>query len=152
MHPADGEDDLRAAFDRELRHLPMPRAPQTLLPRVMASVQEWARRPWYTREWLTWPLGWQIVSVAALALLVAGGAMLLPDVRATATSVSSMVSTPAGILALAQRAALGVHMTVVLGRALLEPVVPYLFAVVLMMCLACAAFGTALSRVVLARR
>ena len=43
--------------DRELRQLPSPRAPHTLLPRVLAAVEQWTRRPWYARAWFTWPLG-----------------------------------------------------------------------------------------------
>ena len=58
--------DLEPRVDRELRRLPAPRAPHTLLPRVMAAAEAWAERPWYTRAWVTWPLAWQVVSVAAL--------------------------------------------------------------------------------------
>ena len=74
MHPVD----LETLVGGELRRLPMPRAPQTLLPRVLAAVQAWAQRPWYERAWFTWPVGLQIASIAALILIVGGGAMLLP--------------------------------------------------------------------------
>src|SRR6185436_18949429 len=65
-------DDLERRVHEELRRLPAPLAPSTLLPRVLAAVDAWARRPWYERAWFTWPLGWQIVSAAALALAVYG--------------------------------------------------------------------------------
>ena len=149
MHPAD----LETLVDRELRQLPVLRAPHTLLPRVLAAVQQWSRRPWYARAWLTWPLGWQVVSMAALILLVVGSVMLLPSARAAAGGAASPVaarvmSDVAGIL---QRAELTVNAVRVLWRALVEPLVAYAFALVALMCLACAAFGTALNRVVFER-
>ena len=64
------EDDLERVAQRALERLPAPRAPHTLLPRVMAAVQQWTRRPWYARAWVTWPLGWQALSTAALVLLL----------------------------------------------------------------------------------
>ena len=57
-------DDLERLAHHELHRLPAPRAPRTLLPRVMAAVEAWANRPWYTRAWFTWPLGWQVASLA----------------------------------------------------------------------------------------
>ena len=62
--------DLETRIDRTLRRFPAPRAPQTLLPRVLAAVQEWSQRPWYSRAWFTWPIGGQIVSAAALILVL----------------------------------------------------------------------------------
>ena len=47
MNPAD----LETLVDCKLKALPTPRAPHTLLPRVLAAVQEWTLRPWYTRAW-----------------------------------------------------------------------------------------------------
>ena len=41
---------------RELRRLPPPHAPATLLPRVITAVHAWSERRWYARAWLTWPL------------------------------------------------------------------------------------------------
>ena len=63
MDPAD----LETFVDGELRRLPLPRAPQTLLPRVLAAVEQWRERPWYARAWFTWPLAWQSGRSAALA-------------------------------------------------------------------------------------
>ena len=45
-------DELASLIDRELRDLPGPRAPRSLLPRVLEAVAE-ARRPWYARAWRT---------------------------------------------------------------------------------------------------
>ena len=57
-------DDLERRVHDELRRLPAPLAPGTLLPRVLAAVDAWARRPWYARAWFTWPIGLRVASVA----------------------------------------------------------------------------------------
>lgn len=61
--------ELDRRLDRELRELPGPRAPRTLLPRVLAVT---VNRPLGAAAtgWFTWPRAWQAASVAALALLV----------------------------------------------------------------------------------
>jgi hypothetical protein len=97
---------------------------------VLAAVDAWARRPWYTRAWFTWPLGWQIASIVGLALVAAGVWMLPP------APPSVVVTTNAGR---------------VLWRTMVEPFLAYAFAVVVLMCLACAAFGAALSYVFVER-
>ena len=122
--------DLEQKVDRELRRLPMPRAPHTLLPRVLAAVEAWVNRPWYTRAWFTWPVGWQVASIALLALVVAGVWMLPP------APPSVVVTTNAGR---------------VLWRTMVEPFLVYAFGIVVIMCLACAAFGAALSYVFVER-
>jgi len=124
MNPAD----LQRLAHRELRQLPMPRAPHTLLPRIMLAVQEWSSRPWYSRAWFTWPAALKVASAAVLLLLIAGSALLWPRIETTLTPV--------------------VLPAVVLWRAVLEPLVGYAFVFVMVMCLACAAFGTALNQVV----
>lgn len=122
--------DLEQKVGRELRRLPMPRAPHTLLPRVLAAVEAWVNRPWYTRAWFTWPVGWQVASVALLALVIAGVWMLPP------APPSVVVTTNAGR---------------VLWRTMVEPFLVYAFGIVVIMCLACAAFGAALSYVFVER-
>jgi hypothetical protein len=123
-------DDLERRVHDELRRLPAPLAPGTLLPRVLAAVEAWANRPWYARAWFTWPLGWQIASVAALALAVYG-TWNLPPVPA-----SVVATTNAGG---------------VIWRTLFEPLLGYVVGLVVLMCLACAAFGAALNYLFLER-
>jgi hypothetical protein len=122
--------ELEQKIDRELRRLPAPRAPHTLLPRVLAAVEAWVNRPWYTRAWFTWPVGWQVASVALLALAVAGVWMLPP------APASVVGTTNAGR---------------VLWRTIVEPFLAYAFVIVVIMCVACAAFGAALSYVFVER-
>jgi len=146
-------DDLDRLVDRELRELPTPRAPRTLLPRVLAGVEHLTRRPWYARAWLMWPLGWQIVSLVALATIVAGGAVLMPSARvaagdATSKLASGLIGQVAATVNLLDAT---MNAARVLWRALLEPLAAYALALVVLMCLACAVFGTALSRVAFGR-
>jgi len=123
-------DDLERRVHAELRRLPAPLAPGTLLPRVLAAVDAWARRPWYERAWFTWPLAWQIVSVAALALAVYGTWNLPP--------------MPASVVATTNAGG-------VIWRTLFEPLLGYVVGLVVLMCLACALFGAALNYLFLER-
>src|SRR3954467_4135575 len=81
-------NELESRVDRDLRRLPLPQAPRTLLPRVLAAVDAWSRRPWYTRAWFTWPLGWQIASIVAAAAL-AYRAWALPRAPPAVTMTTS---------------------------------------------------------------
>jgi hypothetical protein len=145
------EEALERLADRELRRLPLPRAPQTLLPRVMAAVEAWAARPWYSRAWFTWPAGWQAVSVAALALVVAGGVLFAPRVEAAASNAFAAVQMFAGGVTDVAPVETTAHSARILWRTLLEPLATYALVVVVLMVLACAIFGTALNHVVIER-
>lgn len=123
-------DDLETLVDRALRRLPMPRAPETLLPRVLAAVDAWARRPWYTRAWFSWPLGWRAASVALVALFA-----------------FSLWNLPLPPVPTAVVAAAGA--TRVTWDLLVAPALPYVFGVVVLMGLACVAAGLALNYVLL---
>ena len=144
MDPAD----LERLIDRELRKLPAPRAPRTLLPRVMAAVQDAIDRPWYSRAWLTWPIGWQVASVAMLLGLVAGSAMLIPTVQDAASALTLVSDVRGDVADRARDVEVATTAVRVLWRSLLAPVVPYAFGLVSLMCVACAVFGTALNHLV----
>jgi hypothetical protein len=149
MHPVD----LETLVDRELQRLPLPRAPHTLLPRVMAAVQAWAGRPWYERAWFTWPLGWQLASIAVLVLILGAGAVLLPRTAGAAGAVASAVTgrVMADVAPAAQRAEVTANAVRVIWRALVEPLAVYASMLVVLMGLVCAAFGAALGRVAFER-
>src|SRR5687768_17867987 len=123
MDPAD----LEHLLDRELRKLPPPRAPRTLLPRVMAAVHQSIHRPWYSRAWLTWPIGWQVASVCLLFGAVAGGALLLPTVQAAANAFTFVADVRGNVADTARDVEVATTAVRVLWRALLAPVVPYAF-------------------------
>jgi hypothetical protein len=149
MNPAD----LERFAARELERLRPPRAPHTLLPRVMASIQAWSSRPWYERAWFKWPLPAQVVSIAVLTLLVAGAIRLLPHVEAGADRAASMLAadvlgSASGMAASTASAAAAAR---VVWRATIQPLAPYAFALVVLMCLACGLFGAALNHLAFGR-
>jgi hypothetical protein len=144
MDPAE----LERLIGRELRALPAPRAPHTLLPRVMGAVDVMAQRPWYARAWFTWPVAWQIATVSLAIVALTGVVMLLPDVTAAARETPVVADVSGEVSAVAQRLDTIATTSRVLWRALLAPVVPYAFGLVLLMCLACALFGTVLNHLV----
>jgi len=123
-------DDLERRVHDELRRLPAPLAPGTLLPRVLAAVDAWARRPWYARAWFTWPIGLRVASVAALVAAAYGMWNLpaLPEPVLATTSAGSVI-----------------------WRTLIEPLLGYVVGLVVLMCLACALFGAALNYLFLER-
>ena len=141
--------DLETRIDRTLRRFPTPRAPHTLLPRVLAAVQEWSQRPWYSRAWFTWPIGGQIVSAAALILVVVGAAFLTMSAQAAIDQTAARLWS--GVMPVALRAEAMFNAARVVWYAVVEPLAVYAFAVVAVMLLACVAFGTALSHVALGR-
>jgi len=146
---------LEAAVDRELKALPNLRAPQTLLPRVMAVIEQRAGLPWYRRAWQTWPLPLQAVSMLVLLVAFAGlclGSWQLVHAPAVASATSeasgwfrtlsrslSTLGVLANALVLAVRSLgplvlLGIMMALLLGYA------------------ACVGFGTLYVRLAFARR
>jgi hypothetical protein len=141
--------DLETRIDRALRRLPAPRAPQTLLPRVLAAVQEWSQRPWYARAWFTWPIGGQIVSAAALILVVVGGALLTASAQTVVDQAATRLLS--GVMPVAHRAEAMLNAARVVWHAVIAPLAVYAGAVVVLMWLACVAFATALGHVAFGR-
>ena len=145
--------ELERFVHRHLHALPAPSAPSTLLPRVMAATGAWSARPWYAREWFTWPLGWQVGSLALLALTAAAavvvGSIVQPLIlQATASLVPSMTINVPRIASGVQTAA---TTTRVIWQVLVQPFLPYVFAVIVLMCLALATVVLALDRLVFGR-
>ena len=70
--------DLEQLLGRELKALPQPRAPRTLLPRVIAATVDRAGDTRAATGWSTWSRGRQLGSIAALMVLIAGGWLLMP--------------------------------------------------------------------------
>jgi hypothetical protein len=130
MDPAD-PIDLERLLDRELRGLPAPRAPHTLLPRVIAAASLNQTPAMPATGWSTWSPAWQASSVAVLLLVVATLSWLFsaPPARVVETT------RRAGELAAVMR---------VFWDVLLQPVATYIFVLGLSLALACAAAWAAL--------
>jgi hypothetical protein len=145
--------ELERFVSRHFRALPMPRAPRTLLPRVLAAARAWSERPWYAREWLSWPLIWQLGSVALLLLTVVGGTVAVPAVQSFIAAAASSIGSSIQIDL--PRLTGGVDVSAnalrVIWHALVQPFLPYAFVVVVLMCGACATVVFVLNRVVFGR-
>jgi hypothetical protein len=141
--------DLERLTDRALRSLPVPRAPRSLLPRVLAAVAAEASRPWYARAWLSWPLHWQLVSGLATLFVIVAATLTGPAVTATMIEFATRASLP-----VSSYFAGAVHSVEAMLDAsrivwrVVEPVARYLALLLLIMSAACVAFGTALDRVI----
>ena len=130
MDPADPVQ-LEQLLDRELRELPAPRAPHTLLPRVMAAAARHQVELPSATGWSTWSAGWQAASVAILLLFVATGSWLF---AAPPAPVVETTRTAGEVAALMR----------VFWDVLLQPVATYIFVLGLSLALACAAAWAAL--------
>src|SRR5262245_60737675 len=137
--------ELERIADRALRALPLPRAPRSFAPRVMAAVRASVKRP---RTWFAWPFEWQAASVAGLLLLVAALVVLVPTVLAAAGPLFTTLGGARAARAadLAARASVMTTTAGVMWRVFVQPIVGYLFAIVVVMSAGCAAFGALLGR------
>ena len=149
MDPRETEDVVH----RALKALPPPRAPRTLLPRVMAAVDErralTGARP--ARTWLTWPLAWQAASVAALVVLSTAIVWAWPaawDAAAGSAGEAWMVLKPR-VLSAVGTAWTASKVLAIVWETFLQPLVAYLVVWIVVMFGACAAFAAALGRVAL---
>lgn len=124
MDPVDRDE-----LDRALRELPAPRAPRTLLPRVLAlTVDRPSARP---SGWFTWPLAWQLASIAAVVL----AAVSLWTFAATPPPQVAQAASTAGEVATLLR---------VFWDVMFQPVATYIFVLGLSLALACALAWAAL--------
>jgi len=68
------ESELEQVIDRELRALTPPRAPSTLMPRVLKAIAERERLPWWRKSFAHWPwsarLTFIVFTTAAASLLL----------------------------------------------------------------------------------
>lgn len=147
MHP----DELARLVDRELKRLPAPRAPETLLPRVMTAVRQLPARTGAIGWWYRWPVAVRALSAAASVAVLAGLWWFWPVLHAQAAGV---LATSAGarfsvVLDVFRQASAISTALDALWRTVLQPLSWVLLPLVLLMWAACAAFGAALGRVAL---
>lgn len=145
--------DLEQSIDRRLHRLPLPAAPDTLLPRVMAAVRVWAARPWYQRAWFTWPLGLQVASSLVLIAALAGVAFGLPQVGSLAGHIVSdaLAGATRNVPNVSERVVAASSAAQILWQALVHPLLVYACLVVVLLCLACVSVAVALNHVVFGR-
>ncbi len=157
---AEDPQDRRDAQDvlhRALKQLPPPRAPRTLLPRVMAAVEAQAAGAAPTADraasaappWLAWPIEWRVGSAAALVLVAAAAAWIWPGVEAVARVMlaQGLDIVQTRVAAFAPGAAALAHLGATVWETFLQPVACLAFIWIVVMSAACAAFAAALERV-----
>jgi hypothetical protein len=150
MHDPDLDAPLAAALSR----LSTVRAPETLLPRVLAATQAMAARPWYARTWDTWPQPYQTASVAVCLLVLAAMTLTMPFADAwwidAGTLTGGRVDAYLGVFHDAARLA---RIAEAVGRAagnlwhaLSVPLLVYAAGIGTLSCLVMALFAVALDR------
>lgn len=145
--------DLERSVGRALQRLPAPRAPHTLLPRVLAAArQAEARRS--ARGWRSWPLRWQVAAGVLFAAAVAAGVILGPAVRTSlagfwtvlsAGTLASVAGPVEGAAEITRRADTTLEVVRILWRMVLAPLMAYAAALFALMCLVCAGFELSLT-------
>jgi len=139
--------DLEKLVDRELKGLPQPRAPHTLMARVLDAVALAPHTPWYARPWRVWPLEWQVVSALFVLGVLTGtllsGQYVLQTLNPEALPGQATAAWLSSVIARGTAAARGLD---TLWRVLVEPLALVVLVPVLLMFAASLVFGAALSR------
>jgi hypothetical protein len=149
MHP----DELARLVDAELKRLPAPRAPATLRRRVLAAVRAVPSTTVVTTvgRRRSWPLFARVGAAAAAVSLVGGLWLVWPLVQGHVFALASAAAEgPLFRLVDVWRQAEAISTAAdVIWRVIFQPVGWALLPLVLLMWIACATFGAALSRVAL---
>jgi hypothetical protein len=136
--------DLEQLVDAELKRLPTPPAPRTLLPRVLAAT---AAQPqvYAARGWTTWSRVWQFAGGLVAAVFIFGLWKLAVFVQPIAADVLPALGLgrAAAVTRGADEAATVVR---VLWDVMLQPVATYLSILAVSFALACALLWTAVER------
>lgn len=136
--------DLEHLVDAELKRLPTPHAPRTLLPRVLAAnASQPERQP--SRGWAAWPRLWQfagglvaaVVLVGAWRLAVIAQPFIADMWPAAGFGRAASVTRGAGDTATVVR---------VLWEVVLQPVATYFSVLAISFALACALLWSAMER------
>ncbi len=144
------DDEVERALDRSLARLPAPRAPRSLLPRVMAAVVT-PSAPWYARPWLTWHPALQTVSLVVVLAGVTFVWMAWSRPEATFAALSSVASPEmtSWTSAAARRTNQISTLMSLLWDVVLGPIAIFVLVLAVFVAVACAAAWTAVSRVAL---
>ena len=117
---------------RELKRLPLPAAPPTLMSRVMLAVTALDRRPWYRRAWVTWPEPLQIGSALVVVVIAVTAWWFAPAVWDLRPEWARSAAALSRVL-----------------NSLLVPLALYLGALAILISLGCAAVWAAVNHVAL---
>jgi hypothetical protein len=136
--------DLEQLVDAELKRLATPRAPRTLLPRVLAATAA-PQHAKPARGWAFWPRAWQFAGAVVAAAVLVGIWKLAALSR---PFISDLL--PSGGFSRAASVTRGADDVVtvvrVLWDVLLQPVATYVSILAISFALACALLWTAVER------
>jgi hypothetical protein len=136
--------DLEQLVDAELKRLPAPHAPRTLLPRVLAATASQAR-PQPSRGWGAWPRLWQFAGGVAAAVVLIGAWRLAVIAQPFIADL-----WPAGQFGRAASVTRGAGDAATVVRVLwdvvLQPVATYVSVLAISFALACALLWSAVER------
>jgi len=136
--------DLEQLVDGELKRLPTPPAPRTLLPRVLAATAAHPH-PQPARGWAGWPRAWQFVGGAVTAVMLLGVWKLLVFSRPLLDQLFPTTGST-GASTLTRNADDVATVVRVLWEGLLQPVATYVSVLAVSFALACALLWTAVER------
>lgn len=151
MHNPDRDETL----DTALSHLSAVRAPDTLLPRVLAATRGLASRPWYARAWGTWPVAYQRASMAICLLVLAALTLTVPlaggwRMDEASIGAGGRLEALGGTLTEVTRIARGAEAVSNTAGSLWQgvslPILLYASAVCVLLCIVMALFSLALNR------
>lgn len=151
------ERALEAEIGEALARLPLPKAPETLLARVMLEVGEYQALPWYRAGWFHWPMGLRVASLLLVGALAVGFLLGLPLLEAGAEAViegpvgSTVRSIVGPFLAMAALLRVGIVSLEAMRHAFPEGVLGALGAAALLMMSMTVVFIAALRRLSLGR-
>jgi hypothetical protein len=135
--------DLENLVDAELKRLPTPAAPRTLLPRVLAATAAQPQRQ-PSRGWAAWPRLWQFAGGLVAAVVLVGAWRLaviaqpfIRDMWPAGFGQATSVTRGAGDTATVVR---------VLWEVVLQPVATYVSVLTITFALACALLWSAMER------
>jgi hypothetical protein len=126
MNPGDADELL----DSELKGLPRPRAPRTLLPRVLAAAADRRAVP-SPSGWSTWSWQGRAASLAACAVMVIAVWLVASEPPGTVVKAAETASDFATVMR-------------VLREVLLQPLAIYFFGLTVLFALTCAAAWAAM--------
>ncbi|MFL6279031.1 MAG: hypothetical protein ACJ731_02885 [Vicinamibacterales bacterium] len=135
--------DLEQLVDAELKRLATPRAPRTLLPRVLAAAAQQHAKP--ARGWAFWPRAWQFASAIVAAAVLVG---IWKVAAVSQPFIADLL--PSGGFGRATSFTRGADDAVTVARVLwdvvLQPVATYVSILAISFALACALLWTAVER------
>jgi hypothetical protein len=142
------QTDLQQLLDRELKQLPLPRAPEALLSKVLAVTVHHA--PADSRVgWLAWPRSWQLASATALVALITGAWWLMQITHPMDFVWRVVGGAPSRVGGVVQGASEASTLVRVFWEVVLKPVAAYMSVLAIAFGLACALLWTAVERLAL---